>query len=173
MKNRQLADLLETLAEAIETFGPKTPETYKQAIPLLRHNNDFNSGGTGGGILWKKWSKAREEGKVLEADKWQKVMAICNACNPKLEKQMPTLPNEPAVFLRNIAKGLHQGRKSDDEVRRRRAIIEKHIKKSINEIQNILKTEGFEVSNNLIAVDKSRIREEKAKKEKAAKSSNS
>ncbi len=173
MKNRQLADLLETLADAIKEFGPKTPETYKQASPLLRHNNDFDSGGTGGGILWKKWNKANTAGNTLEADAWLEVMAICHACNPKLEKPMPTLPNGPAVFLRNIAKGLHQGRKSDDEVRLRRAIIEKHIKKSINEIQNILKTEGFEVSNNLIAVDKRRIREEKAEKEKATKSPNS
>lgn len=173
MKNRQLADLLKTLADAIEELGPKTPETYKHASPLLRHNNDFDSGETGGGILWKKWNKAREEGNILEADKWRKVMAICNACNPKLEKPMPTLPNGPAVFLRNIAKGLHQGRKRSDEVAQKMAIVEKHIKESTNQLQDRLKVAGFEVSDAAIRQYKHRIREEKAEKEKAAKSSNS
>ncbi len=140
MKNRQLADLLETLADAIETFGPKTSETYDDARPLLRHNKDFDSGETGGGILWKKWNKAREEGKIQKANKWRALIAICRSSNPKLERPVPQLPIGPAGVLRDIAEGLHQGRKLDDEAKQLRAIVKKHLNKSADEIQDILKT---------------------------------
>lgn len=157
MNNRQLAEKLNSLAYAIDNYGPQTTEAWQQGVKLVGHVYGVDS------VALTRWLEAKGESDKAA---WNRVMQISVRTKPKCSRPKPDKGkdycNSPAEFLRGVAERLKAGagRPRDGVVTRRREIVKRHIRLNADKIIEILEQNRIKgVKPGTVRNDKYRIRQ--------------